>query len=170
LLGSDIGNGFFLGQEMDSTGDDSSEECQSNLIDGPDFQSVFDDDELLDIFQSFSDDETPTVSPSVDPLPQIYSIQLPPSPTCCSRPSPVSMPLITHDHSPTSSPSAQKAYRQKAISRWLYKRQRRTFCKKVAPPSVKGQKPIPKRSSLNGRFVKSTTGFVSITALQTDSD
>jgi hypothetical protein len=169
LLGSDLRDGFFFGPEMDPPSDDSSEDCQSNLIDGPDFQSVFDDDELLDIFQSFSDDETPTVSPSVDPLQQVYSIQLPPSsPTCCSLPSPV--PMAPYHPSTSSTFNAQKAYRQKAISRWLYKRQRRTFCKKVAPQPIKGQKPAPKRSSLNGRFVKSTTGFVSITALQSDSD
>lgn len=165
LLGSELRDGFFLGAEMETSSDDCSSDSQSILIEKTDFPStVFDDDdELLDIFQSFSDDETTSQSVSPPPahsLPQMYSIQLqsPPNPFHPSpSPSHSSLPYCP-----------KKAYRQRAIARWLHKRQRRTFSKKVLAPSVKSQKLIPKRSSSNGRFVKSTAGFVSITALQSD--
>jgi hypothetical protein len=169
LLGSELGDGFFLGSEVETSGDDCSE-SQSILIERTDFSSaVFDDDELLDIFQSFSDDDETTSQsvsppPATSPLSQMYSIQLS-SPNTCHP---------THPSSSSSPPYCpKKAYRQRAIARWLHKRQRRTFSKKVLAPAVRSQKLIPKRSSSNGRFVKSTTGFVSITALQSnpsDSD
>ena len=64
--------------------------------------------------------------------------------------------------------SKQYLYRQRAISRWLDKRERRVFVKRVIPPqsSIENKKNVPKRSASNGRFVKSTRGFVSITEVQ----
>jgi hypothetical protein len=181
LLGFELGDGFFPASEMETSGDDFSD-SQSILIEGTDFPSaVFEDDELLDLFQSLSDDEETTsqsISPppttSTSPLQQMYSIQLS-SPTTSHSTSPSSSITTTSDYHQFIPYCPKKAYRQGAIARWLHKRQRRTFSKKVLVPSVKSQKLVPKRSSSNGRFVKSTTGFVSITALQnlpsdTDSD
>mmetsp|Transcript_13844 Transcript_13844/g.14432 ORF Transcript_13844/g.14432 Transcript_13844/m.14432 type:complete len:175 (+) Transcript_13844:251-775(+) len=174
---------------METPSDDCSEEFQSILIDGSDLQSVFndydndnDDEDFIDIFQTLSEDDTneresnSSVSPSssIDILPQIYSIQLPQvaqSPNISPIPQQIQRQQFIPCYQSTLS-SAQKAHRQQAIARWLYKRQRR-LCSKKVPTPPKTQKVIPKRSSSNGRFIKSTTGFVSITSLQSnlsDSD
>lgn len=64
------------------------------------------------------------------------------------------------------SPSKQALYRQSAISRWLMKRERRVFVKKVPSTTASSNKVVPNRSCSNGRFVKSTRGFISITEAQ----
>ena len=65
--------------------------------------------------------------------------------------------------------SKQSLYRQGAISRWLLKRERRVFVKRVPPAKTSAgsnNKVVPNRSGANGRFVKSTRGFISITQAQ----
>ena len=72
---------------------------------------------------------------------------------------------------PSSPTDPREVHRKQAIARWLRKRERRTFLKrKVIKSSASEKKIIPKRSSKNGRFVKCTTSFVSITDLQNSSD
>lgn len=63
--------------------------------------------------------------------------------------------------------TARDIYRKQAIARWLCKREKRSFSKrKVVKSSSTDKKIIPKRSTKDGRFVKCTTSFVSITELQ----
>ena len=64
--------------------------------------------------------------------------------------------------------SKQSLYRQNAISKWLVKRERRVFVKRVSQSNAtsRSKKVVPNRSGSNGRFVKSTRGFISITEAQ----
>eukprot|EP00341_Mesodinium_pulex_P014606 CAMPEP_0116936550 /NCGR_PEP_ID=MMETSP0467-20121206/30961_1 /TAXON_ID=283647 /ORGANISM="Mesodinium pulex, Strain SPMC105" /LENGTH=145 /DNA_ID=CAMNT_0004618167 /DNA_START=237 /DNA_END=674 /DNA_ORIENTATION=- len=73
---------------------------------------------------------------------------------------------------PVLTPSNHREiHRKQAIARWLSKRERRSFAKKkVLKSSACAKKVIPKRSSRSGRFVKCTTGFVSITELQSQEE
>lgn len=119
---------------------------------------------------------TPVTSqPAPLPLPHtpqaIPSPSLPSLPTSNS-PSPVNAknvkPSVFKSTSADVSISKQTLYRRGAISRWLVKRERRRFVKKVSSAKSKqaSGKVIPSRCNENGRFVKSTGGFVSITQVQ----
>lgn len=136
------------------------------------------DSDFESIFEMWGSEEQEQIHPVAVEQPAFQSqlvcallprCQLQPSrplQSCCRE---VASSSVTVFKSPSvaSTASKQSLYRQSAISRWLVKRKRRVFVKKVpstsAPPS---NKVVPNRSGSNGRFVKSTRGFISITQAQ----
>lgn len=131
-------------------GDDDSEGC-----------SLSNDDDFGNVFETFVSD--------------VAQIENPPSLLHESDLASHEMPLVSLPPSVPTVSSSQSLYRQRAISRWRSKRERRVFVKKVSTvkSSSHFQKTIPNRSGSNGRFVKSTLGFISITQAQsaeTNSD
>lgn len=132
------------------------------------------DDDYVNIFvtsasTSASECTTP-VKPTVNPQ-LCISAPVTPLPVLASlQPPATEKPSVFKSVSSNLSISKQSLYREGAINRWLLKRERRVFVKKVTS-SVKSSaaqsgKVVPNRSNANGRFVKSTRGFVSITQVQ----
>jgi len=70
-----------------------------------------------------------------------------------------------------STSTKQALFRQNAIDRWMRKRERRVFVRRVARQNAadRNNRSVPNRSGSNGRFVKSTCGFISITEAQSRS-
>lgn len=128
-----------------------------------------DDDDFENVFECFVSDEPVKAEEtlSCDPSPQALSL-LPHARRETADCSPTMKPVVFK--SPSAGSNKQSLYRQNAINRWLVKRERRVFVKKVATVKASvSKKVVPNRSGSNGRFVKSTCGFISITQVQNTS-
>ena len=147
LLDDDILRDF-----VDLLGDESNDKCK------------LDDDDFRKIFESWDSNIINDVDHPVKPC----------------QPDVVVISHSQHSNfkekqSIFKSPSAEVAkkalQRQRAIQRWLPKRERRVFLKRKKGTGMKkASNAIPSRSRENGQFVKSTSTFVSITVAQNNAD
>ena len=132
---------------------------------------LFDFSDVLDDSALFDDNTSSSVGDSSSFTLIESSSQV--STSSSSSPSNVSdsrnsSPFDVYSFTSSSALNPSTLRRREAITRWMRKRERRSFSKKrvISSISAKQRKAIPNRSSKSGRFVKSTTGFVSITDLQ----
>lgn len=147
-----------------------------DLFDESNYQG--DEDDFGSVFETMvNEEQAPVCNDVVNPLPldldqphcevgTQHTIQAQPSLIEAESPTPVKPQVFK---SASAKHSKQSVFRQNAIERWMMKRERRVFVRRVVRPNAAARKAVPNRSGANGRFVKSTCGFISITEAQSKS-
>lgn len=151
-------------------GDGNFDDNNSCYVNTDDFATIFESWST----SSSSDCDLMKPQPTAESTKSQSCVSTPPTPLPCPPVQPAQPVICEETKKPTvfKSPSTDHSiskktlYRQGAISRWLVKRERRVFLRRVAPRGGGNGRAVPNRSNSNGRFIKSTRGFVSITKVQ----